>query len=379
MAMNALTECGTAKDSKNSFKDKLDKVSAEMGGGTSEDFASFRLNCIKSDIDSVWPLYVDAFTTPAFDTVEFARIKQDQINQLKAAASQPDQALEKLARQTAFAGKDFAKDPDGTEETVTPLTAAATKEYYKSILTRSRMLVVVVADLDRAMIEKMVTTLTAPIPAGIPVVMKRYAYHPAKTTFTQEKREVATNYIEGITGGPEPGTPDFDAFSIAMRIFSHRMFVEVRTKNGLSYAPQAAFIPGFTPVAFFRVSTTDPNRFKMVMDTTIAEAKSGFKESEVRNMKTSILTSSYLKMETNSAQAASLATSEVLFNNWRRSITMASDYGKVSKAEVDAAFSKYINKLTWVYQGDSAKVNPVLYQGAGFKMPASKVKKDAKN
>src|SRR4249920_4047628 len=30
LAITALTECGTKKDSKNSFKDKLDKVSAEI-------------------------------------------------------------------------------------------------------------------------------------------------------------------------------------------------------------------------------------------------------------------------------------------------------------------------------------------------------------
>ena len=30
LALRALTECGTMKDDKNSFKDKLDKVSAQM-------------------------------------------------------------------------------------------------------------------------------------------------------------------------------------------------------------------------------------------------------------------------------------------------------------------------------------------------------------
>ena len=37
LAINALTECGTLKDDKNSFKDKLDKVSAEVGGSTNMD------------------------------------------------------------------------------------------------------------------------------------------------------------------------------------------------------------------------------------------------------------------------------------------------------------------------------------------------------
>ncbi len=54
----------------------------------------------------------------------------------------------------AFAGKDYAKSPEGTETTVKGLSAAETKAYYKSLLTKSRMVIVVVADLDRAMLEK---------------------------------------------------------------------------------------------------------------------------------------------------------------------------------------------------------------------------------
>src|SRR5690349_23785918 len=38
LAMTALTECGTAKDEKNAFKNKLDAVSAQMGGSTGMDF-----------------------------------------------------------------------------------------------------------------------------------------------------------------------------------------------------------------------------------------------------------------------------------------------------------------------------------------------------
>src|ERR1041385_1450129 len=47
LAFTALTECGTANDDKNSFKNKLDKVGAEVGGNSRMDFASFRMNCIK--------------------------------------------------------------------------------------------------------------------------------------------------------------------------------------------------------------------------------------------------------------------------------------------------------------------------------------------
>src|SRR5215475_535465 len=82
LAMTALTECGTTKDDKNSYKDKLDKVSAQVGGFSGMDYASFNMNYIKGDLETVWPLYTDAMLYPRFDAKEFTRIKQDAVNNL---------------------------------------------------------------------------------------------------------------------------------------------------------------------------------------------------------------------------------------------------------------------------------------------------------
>src|ERR1700733_11292988 len=71
LAITGLTECGTVNDDKNSFKNKLDKVSAQMFGFAGMDFAAFSMNCIKSDFETVWPLFKDALTAPRFDPKEF--------------------------------------------------------------------------------------------------------------------------------------------------------------------------------------------------------------------------------------------------------------------------------------------------------------------
>src|SRR3954468_19046217 len=58
MALTALTECGTQKDDKNSFKNKLDEIDARIYGHAGKDASHFQLNCIKGDFETVWPLYV---------------------------------------------------------------------------------------------------------------------------------------------------------------------------------------------------------------------------------------------------------------------------------------------------------------------------------
>jgi zinc protease len=362
MAINALTECGTLKRSKNDFKNALDKVSAELWGYDTKEYALIRMNCIKSDFNVVWPLYAEAITQPAFDPKEFERIKQDAINNLKSNDAQPDAAIDKYADKVAFAGRDYAKDPDGTVAILSKLTAAETKAYYNKILTKSRMVIVVVADLPRADIEAKVAAMLAGVKAGTPFEAKKSFFRAYKNTFSSEKRELATNYVEGITSGPAPGTPDFNAFNVAMRIFANKHFLEVRTNNGLSYAPQAWFSAGNTAVAKFAVSTTQPDKYIAVFDKLVDKVKSdGFKADEVANMKVTYLTGFYYKNETNQAQAASIVSNEVLHNNWMRSVTLVDDVKKLSVDDVSNAFRKYIGNIVWVYQGDPAKVNPLLF------------------
>src|SRR5687768_6473660 len=229
LAMTALTECGTFKDDKNSFKNKLDKVSAQIGGGTGMDYASFRMNCIKSDFDIVWPLYVDAMTIPKFDAKEFERIRQDAVTSLRQSESDPDNAIDKMAKSIAFAGKNYAKDPQGTVAIVSKLTPAETAAYYKSIFNRGRMIIVVVGDLDRSLLEEKLKAFIAKVSAGKPFVAKKESYTPAANTLQPKEKELATNYIQGITSAPQPGTQDYNAYVLAMRIFADRHFLEVRS------------------------------------------------------------------------------------------------------------------------------------------------------
>jgi predicted Zn-dependent peptidase len=374
LAIRALTECGTMKDDKNSFKDKLDKVSAQVNGYSDMDYASFGLNCIRSDFETVWPLYVDAITIPRFDTKEFDRIKNDAINFLRANESTPDYAIGKMAKQTAFAGKNYAKDPQGSVETVTKLTAADTKKYFQSILTRSRLVIVVVGDVERATIENKVKELLAKIPAGVPFKAKKESYSPAANSFKSQQRENATNYVQGITGGPQPGTPDYDAFVLAVRIFANRHFLDIRTKNGLSYAPQVWFNQGSTPYANIAVSTTNPDKYVAVARQLIDKIKNeGFTEEELRNMKTRYLTGIYYRQETNDEQANAIASNEVVNGDWKRAIKIKEDIKKVTLDQLNSSFKKYINNITWVYQGDPKKVNALMYtQKETPKLPEEK-------
>lgn len=362
LAMTALTECGTLKDDKNSFKNKLDEVDAQIYGSAGKDASYFELNCIKSDFETVWPLYVAALTTPGFDAKEFARIKEEAINSLRQIESNPDASLQRMAMQVAFKGMDYSKFSSGTIENIQKITLQQTKDYYKSLLTRSRIFIVIVGDVSKEDLQKKITALTAKIPQGKPFVLKRASYIPKTNTFVAKPKENATNYIMGISSAPQANSKDYYPATLASGLFYDKMFLEVRTNNGLSYAPAAYLNFGATPYSVMYVTTKDPDKYIAVARNLVDKIKKdGFPADDVQNMKNTYATYQYYDNETNESLCQLVANAELIQGNWHKAFTLKEDLHPVSPADVNKVFNKYIGNFTWVYQGDTKQVTPSLY------------------
>jgi predicted Zn-dependent peptidase len=362
LAITALTECGTLKDDKNSFKNKLDEVDARIYGSAGKDASHFQLNCIKSDFEKVWPLYVDALTAPRFDAKEFARVKDEAINSLRQMQSNPDASLQRMAMQTAFKGMDYAKFSSGTIENIQKLTLQQTKDYYKSLLTRSRIFIVVVGDMDKADLQKKISALTAKILQGKPVILKRVNYVPQTNSFLAQPKENATNYIMGISSAPQANSKDYYPAALASGLFYDKMFLEVRTNNGLSYAPSAYMSFGLTPYSVMYVTTKDPDKYIAVARNLVDKIKKeGFPADDVQNMKNTYATYQYYDNETNASLCSLVAENELNQGDWRKAFSLKEDLHPVTPTDVNRVFNKYVGNFTWVYQGDTTQVKPALY------------------
>lgn len=362
MAISALTECGTQKDGRNGFKNKLDAVDAQIYSNIGMDASHFQLNCIKGDFEIVWPLYVEALTTPKFDAKAFATLKESAITNLRLQESNPDAALQKMAMQTAFKGMDYAKSPEGTIENIRKLTQQETKAYYQSLLTRSRMFIVVVGDISKEDLQKKISALLAKIPQGNPVELKRGSYIPAANTFVPKQKEVATNYVMGISGAPAANSPDYFPASIASGLFYDKAMLEVRTNYGLSYAPGAWITSGLTPYSVMYVTTKVPDKYIAVARNMVDKIKKeGFPADDVQNTKNTYATYQYFNNETNASLASLIADNELKQGDWHHAFTLKEDLEKVTPEDVNRVFNKYIGNFTWVYQGDSEQVNTTLF------------------
>jgi predicted Zn-dependent peptidase len=166
----------------------------------------------------------------------------------------------------------------------------------------------------------------------------------------------------GISGAPDASSKEYYPALLASRMFYNKAFLEVRTNHGLSYAPAASISTGLTPYSMLYVTTKDPDKYIAVARNMVDKIKKeGFPADDVENTKNAYTTNFYSNNETNSALANIVGNFELLQGNWRKAFTLTEDLQKVTPADVNKVFNKYIGKFNWVYQGDPKVVNQTLY------------------
>jgi zinc protease len=357
LALSATTECGTKKYNKNAYKDFQDQYGIEIGGSSGYDFGTISMNCISKYFDQGWDLLSEAIVNPVFDPRELEFLKAKMINDIKQSESDPDNYIEKLATQNAFKGTPYAVDPSGEESTLSKFTSADVKSYYANLLNKNRMFLVVVGKISKEDLIKKITASFSSIPAK-PYTPKTYT-PPVFTsnTLVTEARDLATNYIMGITNAPNMSSEDFVPFRLAVSVLSSNLFREIRTKRNLSYAPDATLTNRGMPYASVSVSTTDPkasvevmvNELKRVQNETVSQ-------ESMLQLKGSFITNNYMKEQSSAAMAVTLGQAEIM-GGWKMAEELPDKVNAATADQVMNAARKYISGVQWSYLGDLKAAN----------------------
>ena len=353
LAISATTECGTKDYSKDAFKDKADKYGISISGFSTYDYSTINLNCISKYFDEGWSLLTAAVKNPIYNEKEFALLKQKNISQIKSQESNPDNKIQKMAVENTFKGTVYETDPQGDTGTVNNITAEEAKDfYYNTLLNKNKIFIVVAGKISKEDIMARIKKAFSDIPSR-PYKEPEYQVPEITTNSLHiEPRTLATNYILGVMNAPSFTSPDYVANRVAFATFSDNLFIEIRTKRNLSYAPYAYSIADKMPYSIMYVSTTDPKASVEVMDNEINRLKKdGFSQKEFTESKNLFITYNYMKEESTSELASSLADAEIL-GDWKMSDEFINKVQKLTPADMTASFRKYIKGINWNYLGD---------------------------
>ncbi len=344
---------GTTKRDKIAFQTEAEKIGARFSAGTSYDYGHISMTCLKEYWDSSWNMFQEAILMPAFKPEEFNLLKEQSISAARQAQSDPDAYLRILAQSNAFRGNNYEKIPEGSPESLEKLTLDEVKSYYQNLVLKGNIFIVVVGNVD-------INELKSKISGSLGTLKKhKVKKSPSKEESSLdiqpliEKRDIATNYIRGVTNAPAMSNAEGVPMRIAMAILDDRYFVELRTKRSLSYAPAAFYSTGVLkkPYNVVYISTQNPKAALEVMVDEINKIrKDGFQEKELKSKKLRFLTDYYQDLETNSSQSLAIGMAEIadsrhIFENFDQIIE------SVTLTKINDVFKKYVTLIDWTYLG----------------------------
>ena len=361
LTMNLLAECGSQKYPKDRFNELIDSYGTNISASSGQDQSSVNMNCLKSRWDSSWDIFADMILHPAFDENTFQNKKEEALSALHQTESDPDGHLRDLIFKDVFKNTNYYKLVDGSEASITAFKLDDIKSYYSNLMSKNKLFVVIIGNMTEDDVKAKVAMLKT-IPLGTPPATTNLSKPTFdKSSLYKEDRKLATNYIEGIMDAPPVGTPDHTAMKIAMNILSDRLFVEIRTKRNLSYAPFAMLASVKIPYSAMYVSTTDPDQAVQVMTDEVKKIrKNGFTDKELRDKKEKYLTGYYMNLETNSALNATLGKNENQ-SSWNEVLNVLDQVNKLSLEDLNRVFRQYTTSVHWVYLGDTTSLDEKVF------------------
>jgi zinc protease len=344
------------------LRTELARMATALGASENYDYSVLSLTSTRTNFDRSWEIFTDVALRPAFNKEDFELVQSRKVSGLRDDSDDPDTYLQRLQERVAYTGHPYLNRPQGTAESVARLTLEDVRRYHQQMMQTSRLLLVIVGDLDPAVLRQRITASFGKLPRGDyrpePVPQLSFATPTVEVT----QRGLPTNYIQGLFAAPALTADDIHAMQIASSILRDRVFEEVRVKRNLSYAPNAFLSSQGANVGGIYVTAVDANQAVRVMLDEIKRLQTQpIDQRDITGVVSQYLTTYYMSQETNAAQAANLAEYELIGGGWRHSFEMLSNLRAVSPADVQRVAQKYMRNIRFVVLGDPKRIDKAVF------------------
>jgi zinc protease len=354
-----VSERATKKYPASEIRRALARTGSEIGTIAETDWTVFALRTTTQQLDSAWSIYVDRLMHPTLAPADVAFVRDNRVSALQQREDSPEALLAHLADSVAFAGHPYGYSPFGNVQSVAAITPEQLATFHREQMVTSRMLLVVIGEIPRARLERMVRESFGTLPPGdYKWTMPSHGDERVGSSVHIEARRLPTNYILGWWEGPPANSADVPALRVASAVLSGRLFGEIRSRRNLTYAVEARFRERAITSGGLYVTTTRP-------DTTLALMRNEMKNMQMYTIPTEnlrpliqqFLTEYFLDNETAGAKADFLARAELYRGDYRLANKFVTELRAVTGDDVRRVSQQYMRQLRFAYVGEPGRVN----------------------
>jgi zinc protease len=350
---------GTRRYPRDTLRRRMAALGSEIDVGASTDWTRIGLRATKTGFDSTWTMLADRLVAPSLDSGAVELVRAQILAAVRQRRDDPDALLSYLADSVAYVGHAYAIDPIGTEQSVSSITRADLSRYQAEQISTSRLLVVIVGQVDRARVERLIRTTLGTLPRG------QYAWtEPPEPpvrgdALVMEQRQLPTNYILGFFHGPSSANArDYSALRVATAVLSGRLFGEIRSRRNLTYAVSAPFLERARSAGGIYVTTVSPDLTLGLIRKEIEVLQEEIISRQgVSELVQQFITEYFLNNETNAAQADFLARAQVYQGDYRLADRFVDDLRNVGPEDIRRVARQYLRDARFAYVGDTTKIS----------------------
>jgi zinc protease len=348
----ATSELGTKSFPREAVRRTTTQLGSTILIRAADDWTMFGFTTIRSAFDSTWAVFADRVMAPTLDSVDVELVRARMISAVRTAENSPDPIVNHLADSLSYVGHPYSFAPEGTEPALQSITVDAVRKYQANQMVTSRMLLVVVGNIERARLEPLIQKTIAQLPRG------SYTWSPPREppklgrALVVREATLPTNYLLGYYPGPTARDPDYQVLRIATAVLSGRFFTEIRSRRNLSYEVEAPFVERAISNGGIYVTTTDPNATLELMRAEIERLQRELIDPRgLERLIQQFITDFFLKNETNGDQATFLARAQIYQGDYRAANRFVDDLRRVRPEDVRRVARQYIHDFRFVYLG----------------------------
>jgi zinc protease len=367
-----LTE-GTATRSSTQLADDAAKIGATLRASAGMDDASVSIGALSNHTDGAIELLADAALHPAFKEEEIERIRKERLVAIRQEGDQPVVTALRVGQKAVYGDQPYGFRPVGTTEAVKATTQSDLKNFWAAHYTPKDSALILAGDFTEPQARQLADKYFGGWAAGGPVAESNMPPAPAaperKIIVVDKPGSPQTALIAFGLGVPR-NTPEYPSIvelnSILGGLFSSRINMNLREKNGFTYGAFSAF-------SFYRYGGPFFTGAQVRTDVTGPAARELF--AELERIHTDPATAAELKLSKDSALRSLPANFETVGSETGLMAELfvyglPNDYFAKLPAQFEAVTPESVAKaaadtihpehLVIVAVGDRAKIQPEL-------------------
>ena len=217
-----------------------------------------------------------AMNAPRFDEEAVSRMRDGNLARIRSSLSEPDWMAARLLNDRAFESHPYGKNSGGTLSSLGKITPQDLRDFKKTYLTRDRLLISIVGDVDVKTIGPAIDAIFGNLPAKGPEksVADTVIANPGKVYLYEQ--DIPQTMVEIMLPAFDNKDKDYYAQQVLNYIyggggFGSRLMEEVREKNGLTYGIYSSVLDLRHGDAMSISTSTKNGSVKQVLDIVKAE------------------------------------------------------------------------------------------------------------